>query len=114
MNISQRDKIYEDQIRKKIEKLSKFEKEQADKDFSSESEFKISRKIYACFDGFIILRTFSKADFEPFQLIINTNRIVTFIKNSLPIKSKNGQYFRLYELLNNYIGIELKLIVKLI
>lgn len=110
MNISDKEKIIKAQIRKKIEKLVKIEKELTEKDFSlSKNDFKISRKIYACFDGFIILRTFSKDDYETFQLIISTERIGLFIKNRLPIKSKDGQIFSLYELLKNSIGLELKI-----
>lgn len=110
MNFSQKDKIIKDQIRKKIEKLAKIEKELNEKQFrlSKEEGFNISRKIYACFDGFIIIRTFSKDDFEPFQLILSAERIGLFLQNHLPIKTKDNQVLNLYKLLKSTIGLDIQ------
>jgi len=110
MNFPQKDKIIQDQIRKKIEKLAKLEKELNEKQFrlAEKEEFKITRKIYACYDGFIIVRTFSKNNFEPFQLSISTERMALFIQNRLPCKTKDNQFLNLYKLLKNTIGIDIQ------
>jgi hypothetical protein len=99
--------IFKRQITKKSKRLTDLESH-----FKSEfslhgSDFKISRKIYACLDGFVILRTFSDVNFEPFQFYVITERLEIFLKNRLPINTNEGQ-LNLYNLLKNSIGVELR------
>ena len=102
------------EISRKIKKLAELEKKLSTNDsYSVNVEFMISRKIYACFDGFIILRTFSKENIDPFEIVISPDRIIPFAKNNLPIKTKDGQFLSLYKLLNPVIRLNWEIGMKL-
>ena len=106
MRSSEHIEIVKRQISKKIKKLAELEKALSMNDSNSDNlEFKVTRKVYACFDGFIILRTFSKDYIAPFELFISPDRIKTFIKNQLLIRTKNGFYLKFYEAVNPVINM---------
>lgn len=106
---SQKEDIIKKQLLKKTKKLAELEKKlDFDTSTTQDTEFKISRKIYACFDGFIILRTFSKDFEEPF-LHLSTNQRINIFKKNIPIRATNGQVYSLYELLKQTIGLEIRL-----
>lgn len=108
--MNKRQEIIKKHLLKKVKKLADIEKQLSDKDFiSSNNDIQVSRKVIACFDGFIILRTFSKNYQKPFNLLASSERIGVFIKKGVPIRKKDGQFFNLYDLLINTIGLELKM-----
>ncbi len=69
----------------------------------------ISRKIFACIDGFVILRTFSKERYEPFKFSIAPIRLNVFLKNELPINTSDRGIVNFYNLLKKTIGLELRI-----
>lgn len=107
--ISQKENIIKNQLLKKTKKLAELERKlDFESSTSQDSKFKISRKIYACFDGFIILRTFSKDSEEPF-LHLSTNQRINIFKKNIPIRATNGEVYSLYQLLKQTIGLEIRL-----
>jgi hypothetical protein len=104
---SEKLEIFKKHITKKSKRLTDLESQFKSEFSMNGSDFKISRKIYACLDGFVILRTFSQDNFEPFQFYIIPERLDSFIKKRLPIKTNEGEC-SLYLLLKNSIGIELR------
>lgn len=93
-------------ITRKIKKLAEIEKKQSMNDLeSNDSEFKINRKVFACVDGFIIYRTFSRENEDSFELITSSHRVGIIVKNSLPIKSNDGQLLNLFKFINPVIRL---------
>jgi hypothetical protein len=108
--MGQKQEVILKHIAKKINRLSNQEKALSQNDFVTPNQkFKISRKVFGCFDGFIILRTYSANYQESFKLVTTPERIGVFIKKGLPIRRMDGLVFNLYKLMLNTIGIELKL-----
>lgn len=106
---TQKENIIKKQLIKKTKKLAELEKKLGfNEKIIENSEFKISRKIYACFDGFIILRTFSKDYQEPF-LHVSTDQRIGVFKKTIPIRATDGKFYFLYELLKNTIGLEFRI-----
>jgi hypothetical protein len=108
--MGQRQEVILKHIAKKINRLSNQEKALSQNDFVTPNQkFKISRQVFGCIDGFIMLRTYSANHQEPFKLFITPERIGVFMKKGLPIRRMDGNFFNLYLLMLNTIGIELKL-----
>jgi hypothetical protein len=106
MGGTEKEEIIKREISRKIKKLAELEEKQAINGLSAvDNEFKISRKVFACIDGFIILRTFSKTHLDSFELFISPLRIGWVVKNQLPIKTKDGQILSLFKLINLAIRI---------
>ena len=95
------------QIEKKFQKLIEIEGHFKNELHLSGLNLKVSRKIYACIDGFVIMRSFSKTQSEPFQFNPQSERLDVILKKNLPIKTNEGN-LNLYTLLKNSIGLELQ------
>ena len=106
MASSKQKEIIQQQILRKVKQIADLEEKQASlMTQPGGEEFKVTRKLFACFDGFIILRSFSKEIVDPFQLVVSADRILNFAKTQLPIRTKNGLFIRLYEVLQHTIRI---------
>lgn len=105
--------IIKRQIAKKIKKLAELEEKQSINNSESlDPAFMITRKILACIDGFIILRTFSKNYSEPFQLITSPLRI-SLAKIQLPIKTTDGHVISLSNVIDPIFGVNWRIGTKL-
>ena len=76
------------------------------KRFSEEDRNCISI-LYGCRDGFIIHRTFAPEYRKQFKIIITDKPVEEFVKE-IPVKEKSGAILNLYKVLENTIGVKLK------
>lgn len=106
MSSNKHREIIAQQLSRKINQIADLERQQTAQMIQpSGEEYKVTRKVFACFDGFIILRSFSKDVIDPFQVTSSSERLLNFAKTQLPIRTKDGNFIRLYEVLQNTIRI---------
>lgn len=63
--------------------------------------------LYGCKGGFIIHRTFAQEYKKQFKIVITDKDVEEFIRE-IPVKEKSGTILNLYKVLENTIGIKLK------
>lgn len=76
------------------------------KRFSEEDRNCISI-LYGCKGGFIIHRTFAPEYRKEFKIVITDKPVEEFVKE-IPVKEKSGTILNLYKVLENTIGVKLK------
>lgn len=73
----------------------------------SEEDRNCNSILYGCKGGFIIHRTFAPEYTKQFKIVITDKTIEEFVRE-IPVKEKSGTILNLYKVLENTIGIKLK------